>query len=776
MRARSFPGQRPLACMAAFLGAGILLGLEWARPLYLLPLTGVLLSCVWLFIAFKKKHFAVPALCFLMLFLGCLRGSVFMHPKLPPEGKYFIEATCVGGTEANARTGGMRGYLKDLVMRDGSGHTFRVPCAYWTYTNGKGEEITYMDGQKLRFEGTAYHPSGRRNPCGFDFRAYLAGKGVFLGVSGARNPETVGEALSRHEDVWLRAKLAAAKRLDFIFGGGSALPKALLLGLREDVDETTYDAFRDTGTAHILAISGLHIGLMAAMLSMLLRRLHMGPGRRLAVTVALLLFYCRFLGFTASVVRASVMTAVMLGGYALRRRRDGLTVLSAAFIVIVIMHPGELKNVGFQLSFLAVLGLIVGGDGVRHLLERFERCPTWIKKLLTAYGMSFSAAVFTLPVTVGAFHRFAWAGLILSPIAIGAVGVLIPAYFVLLLLSFVPGIPVQALSLPVRAAADGYLAATRWAAGIAGARPAAAFSRQWMLFWFACPVLLSRFVVMTLKKRALAISILAAVCVMLSISTRDGRVRYTQFDVGAADAAVIEDGEHTCLVDTGERGLDVASYLLSRGRRVDAVLISHLHRDHAGGLEDLIAGGVLIDKVYLPQSALLFGADTHPVLAAARRAGIPIEYLSAGDTLQFGRTSCRVIWPQKDKTYQGTDENDCSMASLWDMDGVKLLTMGDITASYEQYAAARADLLKAGHHGGKNTSSDAFLDWVKPQAILISQGKTKRDRAKKTTERLKKRGLTYYAAYDVGAVTVLCGAGRFDIAPYLECEKGGSGL
>ena len=174
--------------------------------------------------------------------------------------------------------------------------------------------------------------------------------------------------------------------------------------------QETVQGFRDAGAAHVLAVSGLHVGLLAGMVMLLLRRF-LSPGPRLAVLAALLFFYSAVLGFPAPVLRASLLLIILSARRIVRRAYDPLTALSAAFLLILIVRPLDLFSAGFQLSFCAMLGIMTLGPVIENALERL-RLPI-LQEEVSATA-SATAGVF-LP-TVQIFHRISLIGLVVNPL------------------------------------------------------------------------------------------------------------------------------------------------------------------------------------------------------------------------------------------------------------------------------------------------------------------------------------------------------------------------
>ena len=181
-----------------------------------------------------------------------------------------------------------------------------------------------------------------------------------------------------------------------------------------------------------------------------------------------------------------------------------------------------------------------------------------------------------------------------------------------------------------------------------------------------------------------------------------------QLDMGDADAAVLRQEKHVLVVDAGEYGGDLASYLRAEHLPVDLLVLTHLHSDHAGGVRELLDEGIPIRRCVMPSGALTadFDEEVLPLLARMEENGTVIETVCRGDILQWAEGKLTVLFPPEG--FSAANANDGSMALLVEAEGVKLLLTGDLSARYGQYAAVSADVVKAAHHGSKNGTTQAL--------------------------------------------------------------------
>lgn len=267
------------------------------------------------------------------------------------------------------------------------------------------------------------------------------------------------------------------------------------------------------------------------------------------------------------------------------------------------------------------------------------------------------------------------------------------------------------------------------------------------------------------KKRLPMLAAGAALMATILLPAPFSGTEYMQLDIGDADAAVLRQEKHVLVVDAGEYGGDLASYLRAEHLPVDLLVLTHLHSDHAGGVRELLDEGIPIRRCVMPSGALEadFDEEVLPLLARMEANGTVIETVRRGDILQWAEGKLTVLFPPEG--FSASNANDGSMALLVEAEGVKLLLTGDLSARYGQYAAVSADVVKAAHHGSKNGTTQAFLDESAPTAVLVS---TKRENAADYL-----RGITdadVYSTLESGAIIIRMADGHFTIEEFEEMQ------
>jgi len=744
-----------------------------AWPLWLLP-AAALLAAALFWCRFPLRWALLP----LALMAALFWTQAKLNPVLPAAGYYDAVTATVYGEPSARESGGFSLTLADVTL-NGVAQPGR---AYCTLDGDEGVDQTDLfDGAALRFRASVYHPSGKENEYDFDFRLWLLQSGVGYGITGVKDLEILNTPQTAPwASFSARVRAFCSERFTSLMGYEGGLAGAMLLGNRDGLQQDEQAAFRRAGVAHLMAVSGLHVGLLAVALGWLLNALCVRKTTRLVSMAAFLALYCMVTGFSPASVRAAAMALFILLAKAVGRKPDPLATLSAAAVVVLAINPLELFSAGFVLSFSAMAGIMLLYPRIFKGLEkafqpgetspalrRFTgRDPARVRGLLS---VSLAAQIGVLLPTAAYYHQLPLYGVLFNLVAVPLASLLVPLYAVTLLASLLP-----------------------WVGGTLGAGLGfAAKWGSWLMLrlvelsdrlpyaqvrvpspngWAYAGLLLgalavSGFVRAPRRRRAAALALVAVLACGGAYLNRPAALRYHQFAAGSADAALIVDGDMTVAVDVGTTGYEVADRLLAEGRSLDALILTHLHLDHAQGVEELLSEQIPIARIYLPSGAgtVELSAEARAVLTLLENSGIPITYLSAGDTLTFHEMSIEVLWPEAGRTREGIDANDRSMATLIRLGNLRILNMADNGSLYENYFAVPCDVLKVGHHGSAEATSDAFLDAADPAMALITCGKSA---AEATLARLAAHGVQTLRTGLTGEIRIEAAGDGYRISTY----------
>lgn len=741
-----FARKRPLALLAAMAALGAAVGVSAHAPpavYYALSALGGLLLLRW-------RHAVLPICLCALVFAGYAGAMAAPRAGALPDK---ARLTGVVREQTVRKERSVCATLTDAAL---DGRVLDTDVRVYVYG-----DAAYRVGERLSMTARIFLPQTASNPGGFDFAAWLKRRGVSVCATAsaedvavrAGGAYTPAIALERLRE-WVARSLSALFRKP----DEAALAQALVLGDKRALSEGLSESFRQSGIAHLLAVSGLHVSCVAAALYLLLRRLRVARNAAFLCALPVVLLYAALSAFPASAVRA--LTLFCLVGWARLRGRpyDVLTGLAAALLFLLLKNPLDILDPGLLLSFSAVLGILCLNRLIRGLLPAR---PRPLRKPLAALSVSLSAQIGLLPATACLFGALSLYAPFTSLVAIPVVTLLLPLLLALL--------PLFALWPPLAMlpalAARGMLrfliglatvtAKLPFATLSAPALPIALVALFFAVLFLASPYARTRRVV----KRALLAALIGVFALGYPVARRavPERLAVTMLDAGQADALLVSAEGRLYAVDVGDPDTPLPSYLLATGRGLDGVFLTHPHDDHAGGLAALLAVRD-IPAIYLPTGffAQPFDPSVLAGLALAEERGVPIRMLAAGDEVRLSpNVVARSRYPASDSRAQG---NARSLVLHVDSPWGSALLLGDWPISAEIRGLPDCDLLKVAHHGADDGTSAMLLFETTPTAAFVSVGRNSYGHpAQALLDRLRAQGARVYRSDKCGAVTARFG-------------------
>ena len=719
----------------------------------------------------------VAVLCFA---LGSLHAHAALEVSMPPEGRCQAAGYVYG--EAIQRNDGRLTFVLGDITLDGAKVSGKAYCTL-RYSEMPPQ---LFDGARLELQGYVYHPSGKSGEPRMDFRLWMRQHGYRFGLSIYDEWTIVNDPSSAPvKDAAYRVRQVFAAAFERIMGPNGRIAMALLFGERSGLTDEEYTAFQDLGIAHVMSVSGLHVGLVGGMLMLILDRFNLKQRTKLLILSVFLLDYCALTGFSAAAVRAAVMLVCASLSRLFHRHGDRITTLAVAMLVVLIIDPLSALSAGFVLSFSAMLGIILYGrpvqEGLDHLwpqpsINIKRRTPralaAWVQmQIKSLLVVSITAQLGVLLPTMRYFHQLPLYGIAINLIIVPLVSsVLVPLYAAALLCSLFP-----LIGAAIGSAASLMTDLLLWLVQLLARLPYAAIRTAAppvlvCIGLGAALVMLSRRMPGNLRTRVAAAALTAAVALGGWIAQRPADLRYIQLSVGQADAALLLDGSKTIVIDTGADGSAVIDYLLHENRNVDTLILTHLHMDHIGGVEALLDSDVHIAQICLPVHAekQRLDEDCLHIYERILSSDIPLKPLASGDELRYNKSNIQVVWPERHTVRTGHDANDYPLVLSIDLDGYTLLNASDLTGLYERYAAVPADVLKVAHHGSNGSSYEAFLDFVSPAYALLSVTSGRSLPGADTLSRLSERDISVFRTDECGDITLSVPNGQLTITPYKE--------
>jgi competence protein ComEC len=715
------------------------IGLALGRVFPHFPFWLAFSTAVWLVTLFRRHNLLILAAIAL---LGAARYT------LPPPGIQTTQYLTRSGTLSGRITGEIR-TAPDILP-----HGLRYRLALRTLNGARLSGAVLLNAQTddlrpgdvVEFAGEIRPTPRDVNPDSPDWDEYLLGRGICGFVSAGSEVQTTDHKFRP----WLR--FVGAVRSFFNqrlarLGPDTAFGRALVLGVSAPWDQRA-EHLRDAGLAHLIAVSGMHVAIIAlvlgALLGLVIRRRE--PTR---VAVVILVFlYAAVCDFQPAAFRAAVMIALYEISRLLQRRVSANHLLAGAVLTVTAFSPIQAFQAGLQLSVLCVWGLInLIPEGFPGGVFSKTRQP-WRRWLNEGAQIGLWSAILSLliaPVTLLHFHQATLNGVLGNLAGIPLFGVLLP---LALLITILPvGILhpyLMAFGLILRVF-DG------WAGFCARLPFRIAFIpfSNWQFFIAAAGLVALG---LALRRRDWRFTPAVAISLALLVFLRPVKpdhLRITFFDVGLGDCALVEDGPIRALVDTGDarafHGV-VLPYLQAHGiDRLDLVVISHAHEDHTGGLGELLRDCRVEQLV-----------TTGPTLRDLQRdAAIDCPV----DTLCADRTTGAVHWRfyPPDERFAGV--NDESLVARIDDGAFSGLFTGDLQTEREKEmldSLTPVVLLKAAHHGSHYGTSAEFLDRVQPRVAVISAPGRDGFPASETLLRLTRLFERVFVTGTEGAVIVDC--------------------
>lgn len=633
-------------------------------------------------------------------------------------------------------------------------------------------------GDRIALTAVFEEPQDVRNPGEVSYRDYLALNNVFavLRVKDASAITVIGKG----EASWLYASLVLPAR-HFAAGTIASVAKGderhyltgLLLGDRSDISKEIRKAFANTGTVHVLAVSGSHVVVIVAALYALFGIMRIPLRPKIVATIIAVLFYMLLTGAAPSVVRASFMTCVVLAGKLVQRRASVYNCLGVSAILMFLYDPRQVFDVGFQLSFVAVLSMVFCYPRMAVLYERIPKASRWGRVASAAAALtavSAAAQIGTIPFTALYFEKVSMislaANLVIVPLAglnitLGVAGILVS------LVSFWVGSCFTEVNCLLARLVLASVKASDLVPFAVIHTPS--FGIEETVLYMLSAGLLFAVPHPRMFKKLFLVLFFAVDCLLLASAAapRTDPLRVTFFDVGQGDAALLEfpggtammidAGGRTALFDAGEK--IVAPGLRRRGvTRLSSVLITHAHDDHAGGLETMcgeIHADRIITSALVPQAGIT-GAERLPHPFAAVKMGDTIGVCSAVRLYVLG--PARVDRTDSSDAEQAVNNSSAVVRLCYGR--VAFLFMGDADNAVERELADRygdflsADVIKIGHHGSRTSTSEELLRAAHPAEAVISVGRFNafRHPSSATLRRLAAFGIRTHRTDREGAV------------------------
>ncbi len=694
-------------------GLFFLCGVMLVHQLVVLP--GILLSIVLVFaglaLLIKKQYPLVYLLC------GICWTVLFAHQQLSHqldqqlEGKEWIVEGVIASLPIRYEN---RIRFDFHVLQSEKKLPDKIRLSwYWPDSEVKA-------GQLWKVTVKLKRPHGNFNPHVFDYEQWLFTQGI--GATGYVRKKPVAEKIRDLENGYslLRWRQQIYDRLQGVLqhSSYSGLISALSMGVRSQITESQWQVFRHTGTTHLIAISGLHIGLVAGMVFFVSRKLCVWSGlmiispQQIAAVSAMLaaVFYAYLAGFLVPTQRALVMLTVVLLAMLWKKNVSSGRIFGMALCCILLLNPLTVLSASFWLSFSAVFLIMFVFSGRRVQLGVIH--STLKINLLTACGLA--------PLIMYYFQQVSLVSPLANLFAIPLLSlILIPlVLFGIIILFVIPPLADVVFNL-VEDILDGLWYFLQFCAEL----PAASvetFQPDASAVVLAVAGVLLLFAPKGVPARYLGVILCLPVIFVQKNAITDKHVQLTLLDVGQGLATVIQTRQHTLVFDTGARFSKkfdmgervVLPYLKAKNiQEIDTLLISHADNDHIGGAQKIL-NKMRVNKVISNAKEVIRHENIEPCLAGAQWHW---------DGVQF-----KILSPPVLEYFNNENDNSCVLQIVTPTTSILLTADIEIPAEtwllHEYGNALQSDVMIAPHHGSNTSSTHGLLEQVQPRVVLISSG------------------------------------------------------
>lgn len=589
----------------------------------------------------------------------------------------------------------------------------------------KTEKIKH--GAICQVTGQLQKPQSSRNPGQFDYQNYLLTQGISSQMIIHSMDDIMCEGRSLRHPLYVLRTTFQNLIVEKLSPQTSAWLNALVLGDRTLLNEDVVSLFQKWGMSHVLAISGLHIGLIVSLIYFVLVKFNMMTIEKAQLVLILFLpLYAMIAGGQPSVWRASLMVLLFLIIRKFNMHYSTTDILSIVFMILVIYDPNIVFHIGFQMSFIVTFSLLLSKTWLDQTSSRFFQM----------LKISFVAQMVILPIQFMHFYTFQPLSIILNTVVVPYFSVfVIPLMFMLLMLSFLPSFLIRPFDLIFSFVHDRVIILIEKVDHFAD-HPFVfgEFPLIFILIYYA--VFFLQMYQAERRKRqkaflygALLTLIIATVAIRPYFSPV-GTV--TMLDIGQGDAIVIElpYRKGVFMIDAGSRvTFDEAlsdreyeqiikPYLDYRGiQKIDVVFVSHEHIDHMGSIPFMLKDKHIEEFIVSEYYDLDNLVGEHMVTSDVQLTRVKLD-----DAILRNGHTFHVLSPDKSR---GANENSLVLQTIFG--GEHWLFTGDIYQNNEQfiinrYETLQVDVLKVAHHGSDTSTSKAFIDHIQPNVALISVG------------------------------------------------------
>lgn len=627
----------------------------------------------------------------------------------------------------------------------------------------KQRQTTYECGNKIVFKGEFEEAKTQRNFGGFNYKEYLKTKGIY-GIVKTNGADIKLKKINNVNFILKFANkvaLSIEKQANKLFSKNEAgLLTGLLIGNIENLDEDIKEAFRDSSLTHMLAISGSHMSYIIIGISFIIYICKIGKIKSKIITIIVLVFFMLITGSSASVVRACIMSVYIILASIFHKRVNVLSSISISLLILMIINPYSILDVGLELSYGGTIGIILFYNNLKKIFIKNKKEETYkykIKvKLQEIIILTISANIIIIPITMYHFNNISFTFIISNLLASLIIGILILLGFITIIISYIIYPLAQFLSIFLNFLLNLFMQIAVFTSKLPLSKilvPSLKIEFIILYYFLIASIifinkiknkknkrniekrLLLKVSKITIKKIIVILLIAATIVTVINKIPKDLKIYFIDVSQGDSMLIVTPNNKKLLIDGGGNENYDVGEkillpYLLDRNIiSLDYVLITHADTDHIGGIFSLLEN-IKVKEVIICSQAK--DSENYKKLKKiVNKKKIKVRVVKKENKISIDKdVNLKILWPTDEFINENILNNNSIVAKLEYKTFSMLLTADieeiaekKILEEYKNTNILKSTVLKVAHHGSKSSSTQEFLNIVKPKIALIGVGK-----------------------------------------------------
>lgn len=660
-------------------------------------------------------------------------------------------------------------------------------------TKKKGKKLSF--GDKIKFTGEYVKPTGRRNYHGFDYSLYLKTQKLYGTFEGSSYIVLSTSCCSYVEKIVNNFKEKTKKALrDNLDEDLAELCIGILIGDRGNLEDKIEEDFKKSNLTHMLAVSGSHFVYIITCIKYL-EKVFKWRNFNNVLTIIIIILFMELTGNTASVIRSGIMAIMLILAKVFHRKSDVWTNMALSAVLALVYNPYTLFDIGFELSYGGVIGIVIFYDKVKDTLGKIiikmHKESKMLQYILEGTSVTISANLVIIPIMIYNFNTISFSFIVSNLLAGGLLGIIVILGFLLVFLSLMLG---QTLSIFFYIL-NFLLKALTKIAEVCSKLP---FS----YIYVPTPKILGIFIFYSylffiINRDRLRVRIFNTLKVRIAIliliiifnlgypilSSKEYGLEINFVDVGQGDCTLIRANGKSILVDAGgskdEKSFDVGKntvfpYLLDRGIvSLDYVIVSHFDSDHCQGF-NFILKNMKVKTAIICNIGQESEEYNHFVILAKENK-TKIRYVQKGSIIKLGKNKIiEILYPDKNEKINDNAKNNNAIVFKLTWNKFSMLFTGDIEEKAERKILEmyknkeeklKSNILKVAHHGSKSSTMQEFLEIVKPSLALIGVGENNNfgHPNDMVLNRLEQSGCKTYRTDMLGEITITSNGKSYNV-------------